>query len=762
MMDSRIGAQFVAAWWPWMMMVGVVGLGWFGLPQRACAEPSAVESPNLDDRVQLTFPDNVPLKTVIDYIAARLGRNILYDDSQVNRTVTLRCPMPVDKDQLLELLRSALRFRGLALVEGERASWLKVIADEKLMQMAPHQLLAEGQGEPGGVVTHIFELQNIPLRQFADLATAMISKPGGNVLELPGGKAVVITDYRSTVEALARLQQCVDVPRLKRTWKIRPVAHVPVARIAGDLKPMVDQLTPSAGKGETVHGAPVAWPVARLNAYLLAGSAEQVQQMEQMLELLDVGTGLRTEVYRLEHADAVRAMNLLRQMLLPRQENSPQGDQWLVNADAESNSLIVTVPTDLHVEVARWIEKQLDLAVQATSSGVSTAVFQVRYARAGELAQTIASVVSAGDKKAQSLPTPPRAEPPAAEDLEPASQPSKRLSSLRSLMPSQIAAPARPVSVETSALSMTVHEATNSIIVTADRATLGQVQQLIDSLDRHRPQVLIDVTIVSINETDAMDLGLELGHIHSDPKGETLDRGVFTSFGLMNIDPAKGLATASVGSGLSAALLRTNEVSAMIRAFRSRLNGQVVAKPQLLVDDNATGQLNSINEQPYTSINAGQTVSTTSFAGYAEAGTQIKLTPHISEGDVVQLEYEILSSSFTGSSSHAGSPPPRATDAVTSQVTIPSGYVLLVGGLTRDNIRKSRSEVPWLADIPGLGEVFRTRSDSKSRTVLYVFLRPQILRQDRFAYLKFISVEAFRKAGVAPDEPAIEMEWLKS
>ena len=74
---------------------------------------SANVTPDQANKIQLTFPDNVQLKTVIDYVAARLGINILYDESMVKRGLTIRSPVPVEKEQLLTLLRSGLRFRGL-------------------------------------------------------------------------------------------------------------------------------------------------------------------------------------------------------------------------------------------------------------------------------------------------------------------------------------------------------------------------------------------------------------------------------------------------------------------------------------------------------------------------------------------------------------------------------------------------------------------------------------------------------------------------
>ena len=74
--------------------------------------------------------------------------------------------------------------------------------------------------------------------------------------------------------------------------------------------------------------------------------------------------------------------------------------------------------------------------------------------------------------------------------------------------------------------------------------------------------------------------------------------------------------------------------------------GKVVASPRVLVNDNTKGQLESVLSVSYASVNASSTVATTSVGGSQDAGTTINVTPHISEGDHLQLEFSIEFSSF--------------------------------------------------------------------------------------------------------------------
>lgn len=723
----------------------------------SAANDSAAEVAETDSKVQLTFPDNVALKTVVDYVAVRLGKNIIYDDAMVKQPVTIRSPIPVSKSELQALLRSALRFRGLALIEAEQKGWLKIVRHDHVSRSVPLWLVRPPSStDSNSIVTRLIELKHISVRQFTGLVNPLLSKPAGSILELPTGQALIVTDYKSVIDALHYLQELVDVPRLARRWKIYALKNAPISRIANDLKILVDQTIGTSGKkddkGSTVPG-PSPIPIVQLNAFLLNGTSEQIDQMESLLRLLDVQKTIVTQIYPLKHTGSQRAAVILKQLILPLQQNESSSDRWVIASDTEANSLIVTCPEMSLTRVTEWIKNQIDVPSEVTTAGLSTRIFQVKYALANELAGTLQSVFAIGGTDPIQL---------HLKGLQ-----TTGVKSRSEKKKATVSTPARPMynasknntRNSSPSFSLTVHEPTNSIIITAPKQVLTQVDRLIGRLDHHRPQVLVEATIVSISESQSMDLGVEIQHLRMGQSG--LDRGVLTSFGLLNIDLAAGSSSPEFGTGFNAVLLRPNEVSIILRAIRSRLNGKVIARPQLLIDDNATGSLNSITEHPYTSINSGQTISTTSFGGYAQAGTQLTLTPHISEGGVVHLQYEIRSSSFTGGSISENTPPPRATDSIRSQVTIPNGYVLLVGGLTREDMQKARSEVPFLADIPILGELFRIRSDSSSRTMLYVFLRPRIMREDRFAYLKYLSKEALGKARVDSETPVMEMEFLQ-
>jgi general secretion pathway protein D len=110
-----------------------------------------------------------------------------------------------------------------------------------------------------------------------------------------------------------------------------------------------------------------------------------------------------------------------------------------------------------------------------------------------------------------------------------------------------------------------------------------------------------------------------------------------------------------------------------------------------------------------------------------EVGTILKVTPHINEGNSVQLKIEQEDSS----------PGAKLTDSadistnkrsIKTTVLIEDGGVIVLGGLMSDTVTQSEDRVPVLGAIPLLGNLFKSRSGSRQKKNLLVFIRPKILR----------------------------------
>jgi type II secretory pathway component GspD/PulD (secretin) len=118
-------------------------------------------------------------------------------------------------------------------------------------------------------------------------------------------------------------------------------------------------------------------------------------------------------------------------------------------------------------------------------------------------------------------------------------------------------------------------------------------------------------------------------------------------------------------------------------------------------------------------------------------------------------------SAFVGESDDPSLPPPRQTNNLSSMVTIPDGYTVVVGGLEVESESKASTEVPLLGRIPILGALFSDQSKTQSKTRFFVFLRTSVMRSATFEDLRYASGKYLATAKVDDGWPKLEPRLIR-
>ncbi len=293
---------------------------------------------------------------------------------------------------------------------------------------------------------------------------------------------------------------------------------------------------------------------------------------------------------------------------------------------------------------------------------------------------------------------------------------------------------------------------TFSLIVYANRKNQDWISKLIRSLDKRRPQVLIDVTLVEITKTEAFTY--DLNWIQSFPD-LTPTSGLT---GALVPSPGGGPAVSLPGdisstlaqsgrssltdlqsdSGSFRGFYGDEHINVLLQAMASKNYGRVLAKPKVLVNDNEPGSIKTADityvevrsSIPVGTGGAGNDVTlietARKFESY-EAGIDLRITPHISEGDLLRLKIELSRSDFLQAGSLERPPDTRANELATA-VTVPDGSTIILGGLLKLNQHKSGRKVPLLGDIPFVGGLFRGIDNRDNQSSLYIFVKAEIIR----------------------------------
>jgi len=655
----------------------------------------------------LELAPTVELPRLVDLASQRLGVNIEYD-SKLAGSVTLRLGSEITDEELWRLTNRLLASRGFTTVRMAEDGTLSVVPLSAAAGLAkierPEDLEAEGVAAPAGFVAVSVPVRARRPEEIVTAVKPLLTPQAGSVTALPELRAVLVADLRGRVRdalsAIAALDAAaapllpveITPEHLRASEIVALVGQLSAKRIASGASPLRGDLLPSADD----------------RSLLLVAPEEDLGQWRALIAQLDRRESLETISYTpaaFSITDVAASVDRL-----------VGGDErFRVVADELTGTLMVTATRAQHEQVRALLDR---LAEAPEATRRPTRSFKLRNRDAEEVLGVVRSLVAAGmlDRSGAG---------DAADSTAVAS-----------------------AQGQTEALQLTSDPATNSIIAIGEVQELQRLEQLLRDLDVRRPQVLLEVLIISLSESDALDLGVEIEAAINGPN-DTVAK-LASLFGLSSTGAGSAGIEGNRGAGFTGIVLNPGDFSVVLRALKNLNEGRSLSMPKVLVASNEQASINSVLEQPYTTLNASDTVATTSFGGSSNAGTEVSVTPQIAEGDHLRLEYQVSLSAFVGEAADPSVPPPRQQNSIDSVATIPDGYTIAVGGIELTTEGYSETGIPLLSDVPILGEAFKNRSKSSSRTRFYVFIRPTILRDRDFEDLKYLSDRD--AAGVGVDD----------
>ncbi len=713
-------------------------------------------------RVQLQ--GEVDLARLVDLCAQRLDLTVEYDASVLKGKVTLRLTESLTDGELWELTNRVLGLRGFTTVRLRGADGRKMLSVVRLADaagLAEVSDIAAKTDTPSGFVAVVVRVEHQPIKETSEAIKTVLSRSGSTVATLGNSNLLLIADLRPRVEQALELLKALDTPGAVSVVERVELAHLPATRLAAVLTSIA--AARDLVEARTTRGRVIAEPGDR--AVVLIAPESEVDGWRSLIARFDRVPPVETRTYSPRYFGLDEVAALIEQVAKPA---GGGGDQWRLIRDPLTGSIILTATALQHEEVQSLVDRLNALPAEARRP---LRTFQVRNRPVGEVIAVLERLMSSGvlAEAAESgpdsvpptlsprgdsqrteaprlVPGSPQREPQAPPEDE-SSTPSQRTQSIN---------PARTGTTDRPALTLTADETTSTIIAIGEPRLLEQVERLIREMDVRQPQVMVEILIVSLSESQTLDLGVELEKI--EVSGDV--RITLSSlFGLSSVtDAVRSVGNARGGSAL---VLSPGDFSVVLRALQTINDGRSLNVPKLLVNNNQQASLNSVLQQPFVSINAFDTIATTSFGGTQDAGTVVTVKPQIAEGDHMIMEYSVTLSSFVGESTDPSLPPPRQENRLQSVATIPDGYVVALGGIEVTSQSKGVSQVPGLGGIPLVGELFRNRSRTENRSRFYIFIRPSVLRRLDFEDLRYLSEAPLAAGGVDDGWPVVEPRVIR-
>jgi type IV pilus assembly protein PilQ len=277
-------------------------------------------------------------------------------------------------------------------------------------------------------------------------------------------------------------------------------------------------------------------------------------------------------------------------------------------------------------------------------------------------------------------------------------------------------------------------EGTSHIIVTDTESKVRDITNLLSTIDRITPQVLVEVRIYDITSNDYLDLGIEWvagrnttytgTDLGVNPSGRT------SPFITSSFSAGTNITDETTEGYLRFGLLNDHfDVDTRLRAEKENIDAKLLANPRILVLDNEEATFDIVTEHPYVerTITAGSTTETVKFKN---VGVKLVVTPHVAGDNMLRLniapEFGVVVGQVQVSSSDV---PIVNTRKVNTTALVRDGQAVVLGGLRKKDTTKRVNKVPVLGDIPVLGRLFRFDGESTVNTELVVFITPSIVKE---------------------------------
>ena len=276
--------------------------------------------------------------------------------------------------------------------------------------------------------------------------------------------------------------------------------------------------------------------------------------------------------------------------------------------------------------------------------------------------------------------------------------------------------------------SISSNAGTSNIIVTDTESKIKAIEAFLEEIDRRTPQILVEVQIYDLTNTDALDLGITWS---VDTYGSPTWDADFSG-GSNLADTAGTLAIGILEHGIS--------IAPTIRAELDDDEAKLLACPRLLVLDNETATFKSVTEVPYQELSqggsSGGSFGTTEFK---EIGVELTVTPHVTADNLIRLHVipifsvegtsaDISYEAGSGGGTIATSSIPTVNKREANTITlVEDGQTVVIGGLKQLNVNKNDSGIPLLSDLPIIGGLFKHESEQIVNSELVIFITPHII-----------------------------------
>ncbi|MET4024997.1 general secretion pathway protein D [Marinobacter sp. MBR-99] len=565
-----------------------------------------------------------------------------------------------------------------------------------------------------------------------DLFLAVLNVHGFTAI--PGEEVIKIiqqVDAKQSAEILDRFEV---IPSEQLITRVIQIDNANALELVPILRPLVAKYGHLAG-------------VAAANALIVSDHSSNIQRIEQIVRELDSPSKYEVEVIQLREAwvgDMVKLLQELAPDELRRGSGDSSARKYSVTADERSNRLILRGDETFRDKM-RGLIRQLD---QPSATGGTTKVIRLKHADSKALTEILKGVMGEVVRE----------------------------SSTGSGSGAGGSSGSRSAS-----FSVFADEGLNALVVRGEPSLMQEAEQIVAALDVRRAQVMIEAAIVEISDELGDQLGVQLAAGDESANAfPVMGTNLTSGEGMLGLNSVIGALVGDtlpqLGGGITIGAGQRDRNGLtwgiLIQALSSSAAANLLSTPSIITLDNQESEIIVGQNVPFRT---GQ--STTTGDGLTnpfttierrDVGLSLKVTPTISADGLVRLVVEQTTEDISTTTVSGASDLITNKREIKTTVLADDGETVVLGGLIKDDFQINKSKVPLLGDIPLLGRLFSSESETRIKRNLLVFLRPTIMlgkdesvaaTTEKFNQLWDVNLEVREKLGLpAPeDQPSVDM-----
>ncbi len=640
--------------------------------------------------------------------AAKVTGRTFIIDARVNGKVTVVTDRPLSRSEYFETFLSTLRANGLVAVPTGNGAFRIQPIDNAASQ--PSRIGAAGANR-NSFVTEIIRLRSIDAAQAIETVRPLVSAQGA-VSANRGSNSLVIVDFGDNIRRIREVLRRVDADNA--STRVVALKNASAKEIAAALQGLATGAPGGQGGAQGGVGTTVT-AVDSSNSVVIRGDVNSVARLVQVAQDLDqkAKNGTEIRVVFLENADAAQLLPVLQQLV----GQTP---------DAVQETQLSRTQTGF-----------------GSSTGGSSNTSQQRQVTQAPVQQTSnAGGTTTGNGR-----------------------------------------PAISTEGGRSAAVVTRFQGANAIVIAAPADIQRQLSDVVRQLDTRREQVLIEAIVAEVSDATVNKLGAQF--VLANPSGGAFAASTFSNSApnILQIAGAIGArelsnnTTTTVANGvvttvtnntasdtltqsaLNSILSSTGGFGgfggkigdvlfgAIINAVKSDTTSNLLQVPHLVTVDNQEAHSLVGQEIPITTGQALSNNFDNTFRTTQRENVGIELTarPQVNSSGTVKLILRLEVSSIAGPVSSDNSDLILNKREIETTLTVDEGQIAVMGGLLSDEERRTIEKIPFLGDIPVLGNLFKSKAKSRNKTNLMIFIRPTILRsaadsrklaEQRYGYIR--------------------------